>query len=408
MLPPLFVLVGIVGLMIVQVIEKDKLSAHENRDSKSWLAKYWQTPIPLQGPVPPTHHPLAQGIHPKDCSNCHPDKFKDWSASLHGNAMGPGILAQYASFNSSEKAECNICHAPLSEQWQEIKNEGGEWQHNFHFQPDLENQGVSCAACHLREHKRHGPPLTIDKESLSEALHGVPERTPIFESSEFCRGCHQHGADSLHINGKPIENTYNEWLQSPAFKEGKTCQTCHMPERRHLWKGIHDQEMTAAGVTISHSQSSSQPRIGEKFAATLSIRNTGTGHHFPTYTTPAIVLKAAFLDETGKVVAKEYYQEKIIQRRLDMSTDPWTEEFDTRLAPGQEISLSFDQIVPLKARMFKLWVWVEPDQFYEGFYQSMLENKPPDPVMKEYNIAMDAARNNQYVLFNFELEVHSQ
>ena len=66
--------------------------------------------------------------------------------------------------------------------------------------------------------------------------------------AEFCSSCHQFDA-ALAVNGKPLENTVAEWQASPQASQGVTCQTCHMPDRQHLWRGIHDPAMVASGLT---------------------------------------------------------------------------------------------------------------------------------------------------------------
>lgn len=383
----------------------DTILDRENAEANQWRIGYWNPPIPLQGDVPEKYHPLAQNIQAADCGECHPDIYQEWSQALHSKAMGSGVAGQYSHFNGRQMAECNICHAPMSEQWSQLKQINGTWIDNENFDKSLQQEGVNCSACHLREHQYNGPPLRPGKESQSQDLHGEPVRTPFFQTSEFCRGCHQHETNTLKIGGKTIQNTYIEWLQSPAYEEGKTCQHCHMPDRKHLLKGIHDKPMTASGVTIEYSLSSQQPKVGSPFEATLTIKNTGTGHMFPTYTTPAVLLKAAFLDAAGKIISKQYYEELIIQRRLNLSTSPWTEYFDTRLAPEEYVTLEFEKTVPPEAKNFKLWIWVEPDNFYELFYRTVLRNSPNHKGKKQLEEALQATIDRQYSLFSKDLRV---
>ena len=403
---PLVVLLGGIGIVGYITFTSDIIRGKENKEANLWAVQHWQTPIPPQGePVKP-HHLLARGIQATDCKNCHPDKYAEWAASLHSQTMGPGVYGQFLHFNAAGQAQCNICHAPSTEQWQETQTANGLWQENSHFNEPLLKEGITCTACHLRQHQRHGPLLQEGKESLSQALHGEAVRTPFFSASEFCKSCHQHKATTLKIGGNTIENTYIEWLNSPAYKNGQTCQSCHMPGRRHLWKGIHDKEMTASGVTITQSMHPQKPKVNVSFKASLSINNTGVGHMFPTYTTPAVFLKAAFLDDAGKVVPG-YYEEKIIQRRLNMATDPWTEYFDTRLAPNESMTLEFERKVPLDAKQFMLWIWVEPDQFYEGFFRTTLRNSPHHAGRALLEEALQTTLDRQYSLFSKKIPVES-
>lgn len=402
---PLVVLVGGLGLIGYITVYLDTLSNKENKEAFLWAVSHWQTPIPVQGEAPKTNHPLAQGVRATDCKNCHVDKYNEWSASLHGETMGPGVVGQYPHFDGEEKSTCNRCHAPMTEQWSEVKNKDYQWVQNAAFNKPLHEEGLTCAACHLRSHQRQGPPLRPGKESLSAALHGEPFRTPFFESSEFCKKCHQHtDSESAKPGGKVVENTYVEWLQSPAYDEGKTCQSCHMPDRKHTWKGIHDKEMTASGVTITHTMSTQIPQVGEDFEATLTLKNTGVGHMFPTYTTPAVFLKGSFLDAEGRAIPN-YYEEKVIQRSLDMSIQPWGEHFDTRVAPNESIELEFERTVPSEAKSFQLWVWVEPDEFYEGFYRTTLANSPNHEGRAQLEAALQTTLDRQYSLFSVTVPV---
>ncbi len=363
---------------------------------------YWDTPIPLQGTPPENFHLLAKGISVKDCANCHVDKFQEWSESLHSETMGNGVLGQYPHFDASSIAQCNTCHAPMSEQWQYLP-QGNSWAENSKFDQSLLKEGLSCAACHLRNHQRNAPPLKEGKISLSAALHGAAVRSSYFEDSKFCAKCHQH-QEGPQPGGKFVENTYQEWLQSPAFKKGQTCQSCHMPDRKHLWKGIHDKQMTLSGVSVSYTTNLENPKIGDVINTSLTIQNTETGHMFPTYTTPAIFVKTALLDINGRAIPG-FYEEKIIQRRLNMSTYPWTEYFDTRIAPDESVTLKFDRKIPSNAKSLKLWIWVEPDHFYEGFYRSILKNSPNHRGYKQLSQALQTTLDRQYALFSKTIQI---
>ncbi|MBI3628436.1 MAG: cytochrome c554 and C-prime, partial [Candidatus Rokubacteria bacterium] len=98
--------------------------------------------------------------------------------------------------------------------------------------------------------------------------HNGVTRTPAFLRSEFCASCHQFGADGFALNGKLLENTYEEWRASPAARAGRQCQDCHMPDRRHLWRGIHDPDMVKSGVEISLTTDRARYRPGEEVRAT--------------------------------------------------------------------------------------------------------------------------------------------
>ena len=89
-------------------------------------------------------------------------------------------------------------------------------------------------------------------------------RTPACLSSEFCQSCHQFAPDGLALNGKLLENTYAEWKASRFAREGVQCQDCHMPDRRHLWRGIHDPAMVRSGLTIVARDGASRYRVSRR------------------------------------------------------------------------------------------------------------------------------------------------
>ena len=132
----------------------------------------------------------------------------------------------------------------------------------------------------------------------------------------------------------------------------------------------------------------------------LKLTNTGTGHAFPTYTTPAVMLKAAFLDKEGEIVAGGFYGERVLQRRLNMQTSPWSEDSDTRVLPGDSAELKFSRRVPVGASTLYLWVWVEPDNFYTGFYQSYLRKGKSFPGAEILSRALQDTLKSPYLLFS--------
>lgn len=383
--------------------QRDRLQARANLEAARWSADYWRSPISPQGEPPAHFVDAAKSLHPENCGACHPAQYAAWKNSLHAITMGPGVAGQFPTMVDEEVMECRSCHAPLSEQYPRLPSANGLVANKVH-DPALASKGLACAACHLRGHRRHAPPLREGATGVSQVVHGEPVRTPFFSSSEFCKGCHQHPEDSMRVNGKPIENTYNEWLDSPQAAQGITCQGCHMPDRQHLWKGIHDREMTASGVTIDAEVEPETPRGGGSLRASLRVTNSGTGHAFPTYTTPAVFLRAALLGADDRPLPGQY-EELIIQRRLDMSTMPWGEYFDTRLLPGKSAQLDFTRTIPSEAVALYLWIWVDPDHFYNGFFHQRLQGGEEFDGRAQLQAALDETEHRQYLLWSRRISI---
>ncbi len=378
------------------------LSAASSADIQNFLDQHWQQPLPSQGTAPVHFSPLERSLLPKDCGSCHPQQFKDWGSSLHSKAMSPGLLGQLMEMAASDRESqqaCLRCHTPLKEQADSLiaslssGKKGG-----------LHTEGLICAGCHLRGYQWFGPPRkdgsVPTSEEKKQLSHGGWSPQAAFEDSAFCAACHQFDQeDGFAINGKLLENTYQEWLASSAAKNKQSCQSCHMPERRHLWRGIHDPEMTRKGVTIEIRQ----PVLsGEKLSAQFYLKNSGTGHNFPTYVTPKIYLQGVQLDAQGKPLEETFLQYPIGWKlEMDLSA----EQYDTRLAPDEELTIDYENPRHPRAVRLLMKVVVEPDAFYSRFYRSLLENGYAQKGKQEIERALLESEASKYTLFEKRLSL---
>ena len=341
-------------------------AAAPGEDTAGFLARHWQRPLAAQGAAPEHFSPQEAALDAAACGACHPDQHRDWSASLHARAMGPGVLGQLVDMAPDAHEEhqaCIRCHAPLAEQAADLSAAiAGRKNDSLH------KQGNTCAACHVREHRRLGPPRRDGSAPKPEDKlpHDGWQASAAFGDSRFCASCHQFEADDFALNGKLLENTYAEWQASRHAKEGKTCQSCHMPERRHLWRGVHDAGMVKSGVTIA----AAPPRVeGNAVLAGLTLVNSGTGHHFPTYVTPRVVVELFQAGADGRPLDGTR-QEQVIARQV--ASDLSREIADTRIAPDAEARLDYRRPRHPRAVRLDYRVRVEPDAFYTDFYRSLL------------------------------------
>lgn len=339
----------------------------------SFLEKHWARPLPPQGPAPERFSPVEAALDPAACGTCHIEQYKDWRTTLHAAAMGPGILGQLVNMAPEardEHQDCIRCHAPLAEQADSLVQAIAGFGGGKKSGAGLHEQGLVCAACHVRGREHFGPPRrdgTAPRPEERQALpHGGWAASTAFEDARFCAACHQFEPDGFALNGKLLENTAEEWKASPSAAQGKTCQSCHMPERRHLWRGVHDPEMMRAAVSVE-----AQPPRTEQgmIRAALRIHNTGTGHYFPTYVTPRVVAEIFQESAAGRMIEGTLAQH-VIQRQvaLDLSR----EIADTRLAPGGEAVLDYRRAPAPGSVRLVYRLRVEPDQFYTELYESLL------------------------------------
>ncbi len=372
----------------------------------NFLRDHWRLPVPLQGKPPATWNPLEASLSAESCGKCPPAQLADWKTSLHSRSMGPGVKGQLVEMLGSDPEsalQCYTCHAPLSEQQEKIRASSGRLMVNGAFDRELQSEGLTCAACHVRGHQRFGPPGrdgSLESAAPRARLpHNGATRTPAFLRSEFCKECHQFPPDGFALNGKLLENTYNEWKAGPFAKEGVQCQECHMPDRRHLWRGIHDPEMVRSGLTIGVESPRGRHRVGETVAVTLTVTNSGVGHAFPTYVTPRVVVSGEMLDTYGKTVA-ESREEAVIAREVPL--DLSTELFDTRLAPGQSLVFRYQRPVVRAGLRLRLAITVYPDHFYTRFFESLLVQGAGrgTPRIRE---ALAATKASAFTLFSREI-----
>lgn len=344
---------AIIGSMIAVVVSV-ALPTAAALASEDAAAAHWNRP--------PAPHRGQYSLRPSACKVCHADQYRDWTGSLHRRAVGPGLMAQLdPKRDPATAASCFFCHAPLPEQAEMKEGAGGEYAPNAAYDRTLEQTGVTCAACHSRGGKVYGPKKRegfkpAPAAGSNEPDHGGFTALDLFSDARFCAACHQMD-EGYSLNGKLLTNTYNEWKASPYARDGVVCQDCHMPDRRHLWRGIHDKEMTLSALSI-------EPSV-EKDRYRLTIRNIGAGHYFPTYVTPMVEVKGYRVDAAGKMTQGSQWTGRIGRK---VSLDLSVEEFDTRIAPGGEFVFNYPRAPARRGEKIIFEIWVYPDLFYANFF----------------------------------------
>jgi mono/diheme cytochrome c family protein len=334
-------------------------------------------PVAPQGPPPAALAPAEASLQARQCARCHAKQFREWSPSLHGAAGSPGLLAQTEyGMAADERAACLRCHAPLAEQATD---------------PALRGDGVACAGCHVRRWVRRGPPAVAP--SLL-ALPGYPLVTVgLYERGDFCLPCHQLPPRTA-VAGKPLLDTYREWLAGPYMSRGVQCQHCHMPDREHTVLGIHDPATVRQGLRLTGSAQRDRGVV----RATATLDNIGAGHDLPTTTTPALWLSITLLDARGAPIDGATDRRRI-GRDVWFDGTTWHERSDTRIPPGASLSLargwSGGRIAD--AVTARLVVEVYPDEFYERFYADKLAGTLAPAQRALYAQAATRARGSHYI-----------
>ncbi len=376
---------------------------------EQFLATHWANPLAPQGEPPAHFSELEAALAPEACGQCHAAQYRDWRTSLHSRAIGPGILWQFHVLDQVESNRCLRCHAPLAEQKALVALDR-RWPGApatpppAYVAPDLHRQGLVCAACHVRRHQRFGPARAEGTASAATPLpHGGFTASAAFADSRFCATCHQFPPTGRRLNDKLLENSYEEWRGSRAAQEGRNCQSCHMPDRRHLWRGIHDREMVQRGL----ARQLVVTRVdGARGHARATLRSVDIGHYFPTYVV-AKVYVTLHLRRQGSVLAELAH--RVIGRTADV--DLAQELADTRIPPGGEVGLDADiELVSGEPLEVELRIEVAPAEHYERMFQTMLERNlkldaPGHALLRE---ALRQARAKRYRLDSIVVTVPSR
>ena len=200
-----------------------------------------------------------------ECGKCHLAQHSDWLSSRHGQAWTNAIFQR--EYKDRPLDWCIHCHAPLPEQLQEIRSGGGL----------LANEGVTCAACHIRQGE-----MISRKHAASS-----PHQTRVdaaFGGPDFCAGCHQFNFPLEGItNGRldvvgytdfPMQSTIAQHASSPYAAQ--ECLDCHRSgDGGHRFPGGHDLNMLKRATEVESCRSSDN-------TIRITLRNRGAGHHLPT------------------------------------------------------------------------------------------------------------------------------
>lgn len=352
-------------------------------------AAIWGGPIALQGEPPASLAPAEASLSSRQCARCHAKQAREWTGSLHGHAVSPGLLAQITKRSPDAPAwadveACQRCHAPLAEQLPVLR---GTDDANAAYDEALRGEGITCAGCHVRGWTRNGPPrvaatlIPVDTYPLNTL--------GLYERSDFCQPCHELPARTA-VNGKPLLDTYREWLNGPYMKRGVQCQHCHMPNREHTWKGVHDPDTFRQGIEVTASSVANSDGL----LATARLRNIGAGHYLPTTPTPAAWLRIELLDAKGRAIAGTLRTQRI-GRKIQYGAKGWTEVEDTRVPPGESIELTAS-LPAANAVELEVTVEVHPDDYYERFYASHLAGTLDDDIRALYETAAARATASHY------------
>lgn len=285
-----------------------------------------------------------ESLRAEACGTCHREIYDEWKTSIHAQAYTDPFFQAYWKRDHNIWV-CLNCHTPLENQQPTLikeiprgRVERAIQEPNPRFDHEYRNEGVTCAACHVRDGVIRGP------YDDSAAPHPT-QFDPSFRTAQVCYRCHHVISGPAQFYNVGPCGTYTEYEGRYFTRErGMICQSCHMPEvhrpvaeggpirrgRRHLWRGGHDPSMVKQAVAIQVKADPTAPQPGEQVRFTLTLINAGAGHKIPTGD-PDRHFTVEFLveDGQGRVLA----QQSDTMGRWILWQPVIVEVYDNRLLP---------------------------------------------------------------------------
>jgi hypothetical protein len=300
--------------------------------------------LPLEVAVPSGLTSLSA----HECGQCHSEIYQEWRTSMHAKAWTDPYYQVDFVFDGSQQI-CLNCHVPLRNQQENLVLGFRDRERfkpilapNPDFDAALQQEGVTCAVCHVRDGVIIGP------YGETTAPHPTRYEPAMTSGMGVCRQCHV-------VSGKrwdtffriPPCGTVAEIEEGGPDKE-IDCVGCHLPPvnrplaeetvprqgGRHLFQGGHSPEMVRAALNIDFQIITEG--VGGK-RATIALTNIGADHYLPTGTPDRHLTVEFRLLEEGKVVREKKYALKRTILWRPFIVDLW----DTRLVRDEPRSYVF-------------------------------------------------------------------
>ncbi len=245
---------------------------------------YYQQPLP--------HTEVPEGLsdlRAESCGGCHQEIYQEWQVSTHRRAwtQDPQFMAElkksrqggHAGGNQDDVGwMCVTCHTPLVNQMERLvvglrDDDIGKpiYVDNPSYDAELQNDAITCAACHVRDGMVYGP------YGDTNAPHPTA-KDPQLRSSEQCTQCHQANAEWPSRNLACFFDTGEQWAAS-SYAEGdnpQTCQSCHMPEvERKLAKAYDRPKRKTRRHWFGGSLIPKQPKFHKEIEALRKVYGSG-------------------------------------------------------------------------------------------------------------------------------------
>lgn len=320
-------------------------------------------PVSLQATPPGLANLSAQ-----TCNACHFQAHDDWSGTAHAAAWNDPLY-QEAIERVGGSTACRSCHLPLTNQHPRLAAGyvGGDvarpdLQPNAQWDPTLMSEGVTCAACHVRDGK------VLSTRPIEHAPHPMAVSAELAESAT-CATCHQLTWPEAD---QPFYDTYGEWERSAYAEVGVRCQDCHMPPKAGVAVASRYATQASHGFTTDTARAVSvlvdleAPEIvrGEDTPVVIRVQNTGAGHAFPTGSPfKSYRVVARLVGTFDRDAGKDLVEPATLDLRREVEdAPPWRTVSDNRIPAGGEAVLeaTFNVNQRKKAQRAVLRVEIRP------------------------------------------------
>ncbi len=308
----------------------------------------------------------------ESCGVCHQEHYKEWQYSTHSHAWTD------AQFQAELKKEtspfmCINCHIPLQNQQDSIVKgliDGDIYKPvkvvNPHYDENLKQEGITCAACHVRNNVIVGPTGT------DKAPHKTIKDT-IHLSEQLCISCHNAVAVVTPTLACSFE-TGDEWKAGPFYGQ-KNCISCHMDtitrvivpgygkrlSHHHYFKGSGIPKAKGAktkvfnGLAFYPTPLKLFYHINDTVVFNFKVKNEFAGHKVPTGNPERFILIKFFIYNSENTLV--YEQTERIGEKWEWHPEA-KKLSDNNLSP-QEERMYQTYFAPTKTGVYTLKITVE-------------------------------------------------
>ncbi len=287
------------------------------------------------------------------CRSCHEQIYNEWRLSAHAYAaISPMFHKFEQKINDLSQGTigtfCLRCHATVGTSMGE-RRELALWQRS-----DVSREGVTCITCHriTEEYGRVNGERRVVPDTIFGPMSGTSDgaglqtvltnkgyykvRTSAQErgkdihnciytfsqlgKSEFCASCHQV---AVHP-GIKLEVVWEQFRDSPAFREGRTCQDCHMSKTPGRADGF---AAGPAAVVDGHAVNTNRVRHSHMFIGPgYPIAHPGLFPHHPDAAQYSLETWLKFDYRAGW--GKEDFEKKVSDGKLKV---PFPKEWESEI-----------------------------------------------------------------------------